>query len=162
MKSVEDSAKEMLEMEVPFRLNSKTWVMESDDPRIFLKSYGMWPPDSGKRFIFHLGDKRFGFRTAEDIKQQKVEELPDGTMLWWFDDILCKLWGTYGRGQLKELTNTYTFSTEAEQELVLSLFIKAMQVWDKRVPLGRRSEPKAGACLTPRAVDLVAAGKFLV
>jgi hypothetical protein len=167
MKSVEDSAKEMLEMEMPFRLNAETFVIESGDSRIYMTGGGNAGPERGKQFVLHVGEKAFGFRTADDITNHKVELLAGGTRLWWFDDLLCELRGTEPKNRGTErtrygvLTNAYRFESLDEQGLILELFIKAMEAFDTRVLAGVTKRPNTIARLTPRAAELVAAGKFL-
>ena len=161
MKPVEDSAKEMLEMEMPFRINPSTFNVESDDPGVFMTGGHNWSPEMGRQFVLHVGDAAYGFRTSEDNEKQKIENLDDGTVIWWFDDILCKLYERMKGGRLQLVTNRYSFENAKEQELILSLFFKAIQAYDLGVVAGIKQEPKSKGFLTPRAEQQIVSGKFL-
>ncbi|GAK46349.1 TM2 domain-containing protein 2 precursor [Tepidicaulis marinus] len=166
MKPVEESAKEMLEMEMPFRINPETLDVESDDSRIYMIGGRSAGPEQGHHFVLHVGDKVFGFCTAADRDNEKTELLDDGTRVWWFNDLLCPLSGAErkaggGYTAYRVLTNTYSFTNLEEQKMVLGLFFKAIQAFDPRVAMGTIKEPKVVARLTPHAAFRLESGDFL-
>jgi|GEM_PF-4457970 len=154
---------EVLAINPTFHFNVESLYVESNLPDVFMTGGGRWSSDVGRHFVLNIGTRKIGFGEADDVSRVKgVEILEDGTNLWWFDALFCKVWKQdKEKGRLIEATNTYILDSLQERDAALELFVRAMKAYDLRVAVNPRAEPKVDVKFTDRAIQALKSGEFV-
>ena len=143
-----------------FKYNSKTHVIESDDPCVFVKSI-VRGPDLELKFLLTSGNAKIGFAVVRAEKTGRQERL-DGKRIWWIDSIACQIlvWDRRESGR-SELTNTYKFANNEELKKVLTILSEAVEVFDGVMTPSDPACSKAVAMYTERALKQIESGDLI-
>ncbi|MGX1197551.1 hypothetical protein [Parvibaculum sp. MBR-TMA-1.3b-4.2] len=144
-----------------WRFNRETTRIESDDPEVFVE-YLAAHREEGDEFILHMQGKKIGFRTADFWKDDTSERMPDGTKVWSFDWVACRVvrWD-YETRKPVTLAKEYRFSSKEEQDEVLRTFADALAVFDGNRKPDDPASIKARVEFTDRMKACIEAGELL-
>lgn len=144
-----------------FRYDGNTSTIKSDDPGIFVRRMGN-AREAGDRFLLTMGDRVFGFQTAEYFLDNQSERLSDGTLVWRIGVVLCQItrWDDVTK-KFVDCTNTYKFQNSAEQDLVLSVFAEALSAFDGYEDKSESGNAKARVEYTDEIRLKVASGELI-
>lgn len=143
-----------------FIYNSKTHVIESDDPSVFVKWISRGP-DLELKFLLTLGSVKIGFVVVSAEETGRQARL-DGKRIWWIDSIACQIliWDQQKNGR-SELTNTYKFANKEELQKVLRILFEAVEVFDGVTAPSDPASSKAIAMYTENALMQIESGELI-
>ena len=144
-----------------FRYNANTFIIESDDPRIYAKRLqaGRVP---FSEILLVVGDKRFGFRTAIVDEEESLPRRDDGLTVWQIDFICHRIsrWDMERRA-IVDLTNVCEFANREEQKYVLETLARALEVFDGKLWPTDPCSVKACVEYTERAANQIESGNLI-
>jgi hypothetical protein len=146
-----------------YKFNRRTYTIESEDRSVSIECLAVLP-ERGIEFVLTIGTQRIGFRTSRrGAEDEESKFLPDGTWLWRFNDIFCRISRSDpSRRSLIELTNTYKFATSAEQRRVLEIFAEALAGYNGNSFDSEAGRARASVEYTQDAMNRVARGEFIL
>ena len=144
-----------------FKFNSETRIVESDEPDTYMEC--LWQmPESGIDFLLVWRGMRIGFRTADVTEDDKTERMSDGTQIWRFDNVFCKIARPdRSRGGVKVLTDTYALGAKESVLEALDLFRDSLIVFNAGLQLKPEEPPPARVEFSKRVHQQIEAGKFV-
>lgn len=144
-----------------FEYNPKTHTVECDEADASLEFLGQ-PRERGQEFLLRCDGKKIGFRTSQAEQGEVVEWNAEGSSVWWFDVIFCKLVRRdFDRRRDVTLTDTYSCSSREELEHILSVFMELFSHFDRRLPGKEKPQHTTQAKFTRRVLDQIQAGVFV-